>query len=70
MVIIYRCPEPEKLTTKTLGCKWARPHSVSVGLEELSSEVIQDVMSQISDSLLAPDGVAVAYVQRETRTQP
>jgi hypothetical protein len=48
MVIIYRCPEREKLTTKTSGCKWAQQHYALVGLDELSSGVIQDVISQIS----------------------
>jgi hypothetical protein len=48
MVIIYRCPEPEKLTTKTSGWKWTRQHYVLVGLDDVSSAVIQVVISQIS----------------------
>jgi hypothetical protein len=48
IIIIYRFSEPKKLTTITSGCKWTRQHYVSVGLGELSSVVIQDVIRQIS----------------------
>jgi hypothetical protein len=48
ILIIHCWPVPEKLNAKTSGCKWTQRHYVSVGLDELNSGVIQDVISQIS----------------------